>query len=98
MAGFISRVRVGVLTDYCTSWAREWTGGLFLGLHYYSKAYAIPPTLDKELLKPGKDFTHQKVPFNIKVLSVLQNCKPVQRITPSAIKYKGMLKKIILLK
>ncbi len=34
------RVRVGVRTDYCTSWAREWIGGLAPGAAFFAAAAA----------------------------------------------------------
>ena len=51
---------------------------------------------DKELLKVGKELVYEGLPFNIEVLSILKNCKPVQRSAPSGVQYKGMLKNFIL--
>ena len=74
---------------------------------YYYMELAIINTSDTEydhftvfdiqLLKSGKVLKHQDIPFEIDIISYIENCEPVRRDRPAGLQYKGMIKNFMLL-
>ena len=51
---------------------------------------------DDPLLKSGKVLKHKDIPFEVEILSYIENCKPVKRDKPPGLQYKGMMKNFML--
>jgi len=51
---------------------------------------------DQPLLVKNQTLTHEKLNFEIEILTFLENCEPTKRTSPPAIQYKGMLKNFML--
>ena len=51
---------------------------------------------DTPILKAGKILKHQEIPFEVEIISYIENCEPVKREKPAGLQYKGMMKNIML--